>query len=70
MPGPIIARKLIQMGLDLSKKQVKKNIKKATPKKKDPIQEFKRFIDEDYVPQKRPSPTTRTKAFYKQITKD
>lgn len=52
MPGPIIARKLIQMGLDLSKKQVKKNIKKATPKKKDPIQEFKRFIDEDYVPQK------------------
>ena len=60
-----MSRKLIQLGLNLAKAS-----KKAATKKKDPIQEFKRFIDEDYVPEKRPSPTIRTKAFYKQITKD
>ena len=61
MPGPIIGRKLIQMGLDFAGKQVakqgaKKSVQSATKRK---------LIKE--AP--KPKPTIRSKAFYDSIYK-
>jgi len=61
MPGPIIGRKLIQMGLDFTGKQVakqgaKKSVQSATKRKL--IQEAPK-----------PKPTIRSKAFYDSIYK-
>jgi hypothetical protein len=61
MPGPIIGRKLIQMGLDFAGKQAakqgaKKSVQSATKRK---------LIKE--AP--KPKPTIRSKAFYDSIYK-
>jgi len=58
MAGPIIARKLIQMGLDFTGKQVAKKTAKMKVKRK---------IIKEAKP--KPRPDARSKAFYDSIYK-
>jgi len=56
MPGPIIARKLIQMGLDFTGKQIAKKTAKMKVKRK-------------IIKEAKPKPDARSKAFYDSIYK-
>jgi len=56
MPGPIIARKLIQMGLDFTGKQIAKKSVKKTAKMK-------------AKPKPKPKSDIRSRAFYDSIYK-
>jgi hypothetical protein len=62
MPGPIIARKLIQMGLDFTGKQIAKKSAKSSTRK----------IIKDLGTEKVPGPKAdaRSKAFYDSIYKN
>ena len=56
MAGPIVARKLIQMGLDFTGNQIKKNALKKTAKMK-------------AKPKPKPKSDIRSRAFYDSIYK-